>query len=368
MRWLNDYRMRLVQIGYVIGIVLCVGQNADADFTFGEPMNLGSTVNSPDKDSQGCISADGLTLFFVSDRPGNVGAVDIWVTTRPTQDDPWAEPVNLGPTVNSPGDDYAPYISADGLELYFHSEQPDGYGFTDIWVTTRETPNEPWTSPVKLGPPVNGGHFDNGPCITADCLELFFSSTRPGGLGDHDIWVARRATTEDPWGEPVNLGPKINSSSRDRLASVSSDELTLFFGSQRPGGHGSSDIWMTRRPTVSDDWEPPVNLGPPVNTEYGEDGPSISADGSTLYLNSTRPGGLGRSDLWQVPIIPIVDLNVDGIVDSGDMCIIVDHWGEDYPLCDIGPMPWGDGIVDVQDLIVLAEHLFEEIPSAEPVE
>jgi hypothetical protein len=60
-------------------------------------------------------------------------------------------------------------------------------------------------------------------------------------------------------------------------------------------------------------------------------------------------------------VIPIVDFNGDGIVDSADMCIMVEHWGEDYPLCDIGPTTWGDGIVDVQDLIVLTEHLFEEV-------
>jgi hypothetical protein len=66
--------------------------------------------------------------------------------------------------------------------------------------------------------------------------------------------------------------------------------------------------------------------------------------------------------MWQVSIEPVVDLNGDGIVDSTDMCIMVDdYWGTDEPLCDIGPMPWGDGIVDVQDLIVLAEHLFEEV-------
>jgi hypothetical protein len=73
----------------------------------------------------------------------------------------------------------------------------------------------------------------------------------------------------------------------------------------------------------------------------------------------------GGGDIYQAPIIPIVDLNGDGIVDSADLCIIVDNWGTDDPLCDIGPMPWGDGIVDVQDLIVLAEHLFEEIPPVE---
>ena len=68
-----------------------------------------------------------------------------------------------------------------------------------------------------------------------------------------------------------------------------------------------------------------------------------------------------------MPIRSVVDLNGDGIVDALDMCIIVDHWGTDEPLCDIGPMPWGDGIVDVQDLIVLAEHLFEEVPPVQKV-
>ncbi len=106
----------------------------------------------------------------------------------------------------------------------------------------------------------------------------------------------------------------------------------------------------------------PVNLGPTINSSSDDGAPSISDDGSTLFFTSTRPGGLGDWDLWQVAIEPIVDLNSDGIVDSADICIIIDHWSTDEPLCDVGPMPWGDGIVDVQDLIVLAEHLFEESP------
>ena len=74
---------------------------------------------------------------------------------------------------------------------------------------------------------------------------------------------------------------------------------------------------------------------------------------------------MGGWDLYQVSILPVVDLNNDGIVDAIDICMIVDAWGTDDPLCDVGPMPWGDGIVDVQDLIVVAEHLFEEFPPVE---
>jgi hypothetical protein len=89
---------------------------------------------------------------------------------------------------------------------------------------------------------------------------------------------------------------------------------------------------------------------------------SISADGLVLFFDSNAdwPGRVGIVDMWQAPILPIVDFNDDGIVDAADMCIMADYWGTNKPLCDIGPMPWGDGIVDVQDLIVLAKHLFEE--------
>ena len=113
-------------------------------------------------------------------------------------------------------------------------------------------------------------------------------------------------------------------------------------------------LYMTRRATLSDPWEIPVNLGQAINSSDHEESPSVSFDGITLLYDN-----YSSHDIWQSPIIPIIDFNGDGIVDSADMCILIDHWGENYSLCDIAPMPWGDGIVDVQDLIVLAEHVFE---------
>jgi hypothetical protein len=168
----------------------------------------------------------------------------------------------------------------------------------------------------------------------------------------------------------VNLGSTVNSSAIECAAEISSDSLLLFFSGDvgppyRPGGSGLSDIWMTKRETSErvpeGFWGIPVNLGPVVNSSSQEFGPVISREGDTLYFSSNRPGGSG-DDIYQASIIPIVDLNNDGIVDSADVVIMVDHWGTDNSLCDIGPMPWGDGVVDVQDLIVLAEHLFEEVP------
>ncbi len=359
--------------GMLTILVLALGLTAEvanADFVFGTPTNLGPPVNSAYAERGPSISADGLQLYFQdwpNPRPGGYGNVDLWVATRETKDDPWGEPVNLGPTVNSSVGEVLPAISADGLTLYFNDyvasgpHRPGGFGMSDLWVTTRKTKHDLWTEPVNLGPTVNSSVADRAPSISADDLSLFFHSNRPGGSGGYDIWVTTRDTIDDDWGTPVNLGPIVNSSTNDYLPDISADGLWLFFNSSRPGGYGQDDLWVTTRDTIDDDWGTPVNLGPTVNSSASDNSPNISADGSTLFFSSTRPGGEGSEDIWQAPIIPIVDFNGDGIVNAADMFIMVDHWGENYSLCDIGPTPLGDGIVDVQDLIILAEHLFEDV-------
>jgi Tol biopolymer transport system component len=370
MKWLKGVKMRLVLVGIVAAIAIGGGP-AKGDFTFGEPVNLGPLVNTSYDEVVGCFSADGLTMYLSSaDRPGTTLNWDIWVSTRDTIDDEWAAPVNLGSPVNIGWMEMIGSISSNGLQLYFHTweDRPGGYGDRDIWVASRETTEDSWGEPTNLGSPINSSFYDGAPNITPDGLELYFGSSRPGGYGSTDIWVSRRATINDSWAEPINLDPVVNSSASESFPCLSDDGRLLFFNEDaypiRPGGYGDSDIWMTRRANVSDPWGTPVNLGPIINSPNHDGQAVLSNDGSTLYFSSARSGGLGRntSDIYKAQIIPIVDFNGDGIVDSVDICILVDHWGTDNSLCDIGPMPWGDGIVDVQDLIILAEHLFEEAP------
>jgi phosphohistidine phosphatase SixA/Tol biopolymer transport system component len=333
---------------------------AMADFTFGEPTNLGLTANSENRDFGPTCSADGLSLYFDSNRPGGFGDKDIWVTTRPTTENLWGEPVNVGSIVNSSYSDSSPCITADGLSLFFDSDHPDGFGEHDIWVSMRVTINDPWGEPVNFGRSINTWYNETDVCISAYGTELYFSSNRPGGSGGADLWVARRSTAEDGWSAPVNLGPYFNTSFDDGGPCISADGLCLFF--QFYGAADDFDMWMSKRPNKEHPWCVPVNLGLAVNSSARDLQPEISSGGSTLYFTSDRPGGSGLHDLWQSSIEPVVDLNADGIVDAADMCIIVDHWGTDNSLCDIGPAPLGDGIVDVEDLVVLAEHLFEEVP------
>ncbi len=365
MKWLNDYRMRFVLVGFVAAMVLG-GGSVKADFTLGEPINLGSNINGPADDWGPSISPDGLSLFFGSGRTGGYGNMDIYMTTRLSTDDDWGVPVNLGPTVNSSSRDLEPDISADGLELYFESRRPGGSGLADIWVTKRATKDDDWGAPVNLGPLINTSDGDGEPSISLDGLELYFVTDSGGFGGDSDLFVSTRENSSTDWGIPVILA-QVNPPGGEWCPNISADGRVLVFGvSQSYTSQG--DIWMAIRNTVSGDWKPPVKLKSPINSSSDELSADISGDGRTLYFESSRPGGFGGYDIWQAPIIPIVDFNGDGIVDSADMCIMVDNWGTDNPLCDIGPMPWGDGIVDVEDLKVLAEHLFEEFPPVEPIQ
>jgi hypothetical protein len=108
-----------------------------ADGTFG-PAVLVPELSSPYRDTHPTIRRDGLEIFLSSNRPGSLGLIDLWVSTRPTTHDSWSTPVNLGPTINTLSQDRAPYLSDDGQTLLFTSDRPGGFGSDDIYMITRE--------------------------------------------------------------------------------------------------------------------------------------------------------------------------------------------------------------------------------------
>lgn len=339
---------------------ICVAPTAKADFTFGEPVNLKSVIPviDPAHESVNCFTSEGLEMYIGSDRHGGSGGWDLWVLRRASTSDDWDPPENLGPTINSAKDDAMPSISANGLTLCFNSNRSGGYGGYDIWIATRATKDDPWGPAVNLGPKVNSASSDADPWITADGLELYFNSWRPGGIGDADLYVTHRETLNAPWTDALNLGPAVNSAYGDGIAYVSPDRLQLFFSgisycTIRPGGYGGADLWMARRSSPFDPWPAPVNLGRKANSTSHDFLPRVSPDGRTLYFCREHDG---TYDNWQAAILPIVDFNGDESVDLQDLVVLIEHWDLDETLCDIGPMPWGDGKVDIEDLKVFLAY------------
>lgn len=273
---------------------------AHANWIFATPINLGEVVNSSYQDSTPSISTDGLTLYFFSDRPGGVGGWDIWVTSRPSLGAPWSDATNLGAPVNTNQSDASPSISSDGLSLYFER----GIDSRDIWTATRLSLNDPWNVPVSLGSIVNSDELDTDPEISPDRLSLLFDSDRPGGFGSRDIWMTTRNSTADAWETPSNLGDTINGAGLDAGASISGDGLTLFFMSDRESPGGNFDLFVSTRPTLSDDWTVPTKLLFPIDVDLTNSAPNISFDGHTLYFVSNRPGGNGSLDIWYAQLIP----------------------------------------------------------------
>lgn len=358
--------MRMEQIrrmAMVVGLTIpmtWIGP-ARGDFYCGVPTKV-ANVNDGFSHLGGSISTDGLSFYFASQRAGNYGEnFDVCVATRATPQDAWGTPRNLGATINGTSFDHTANISPDNLTLLFSSDRPGGSGGMDMWMTTRASVDSPWGAPVNLGPTVNSSGWDLSPRISADGLTLYFHSTRSGGYGNEDIWTSTRASKTDPWGTPVNLGPVVNTGFNDGEAVVSPDGLAMFFSSDRLGGVGNYDLWMTTRRTTDSPWTTPVNLGPTVNSANIEWCGSISADGSTLYFCCDQPSTWGPCSLYQTTLTPMPDFNGDGMVDGEEVRMMVENWGSDEPLCDIGPMPYGDGVVDVHDLRVLSEYVSKEV-------
>src|SRR6266496_5074939 len=138
----------------------------DREFRFGQPTNL-TSLNSAAYEDASSITADGLTLFFDSNRPDGMGLTDIWMSTRPATSSPWGPTVNLGAPINTESYESDPRISPDGLTLYFGSDRSGGVGSADIWVATRPTTSDPFALPVNLGSAVNSTSEDFGPWVSA---------------------------------------------------------------------------------------------------------------------------------------------------------------------------------------------------------
>jgi Tol biopolymer transport system component len=263
------------------------------------PVNLGPVINSSFDENAPTLSKNGLSLYFQSNKSGGLGGADIYVSQRNSVDEPWGVPINITP-VNSTVEDAAPNLSRDGHWLFFMSMRTPSLGGFDLWVSYREHVHNDldWQPPVNLGPILNSTSFDQSPFFfdndDAGLPQLFFSRTIQGF---NHFFVSNRLP--DGTFTPPTLVTELNSSGNDRGISVRSDGLEVFLMSTRSGGFGLQDLWTATRHSATDPWSTPVSLGPLVNSTAGDLNPYIASDRETLYFNSNRLGsGFGGQDLY----------------------------------------------------------------------
>ena len=278
-----------------------------ANSEWSEPVNLGPVVNSPFIDTGAELSPDELSLYFNSDRPGGLGGPDIWVSRRACRDCPWEAPVNVGPNINSRLTDGTPAFSPDGHLLFFSSRRAGGQGGEDIWVSRRTHTDDDlgWEPPVNLGPGINTPSNETSPAFLAGRgvrghHTLYFVRWATA-LTEFDIYQASVTRNGESLGPAVPVTELNHPSFLDGDPTIRADGRELMFWSTRPGGVGDLDIWVATRCSVRDPWSPPQPLGPPVNTSFGgEFVPALSRDGRTLVFtgNMLRGGSFGRQDLW----------------------------------------------------------------------
>ncbi|MFK8009152.1 MAG: OmpA family protein [Saprospiraceae bacterium] len=242
-----------------------------------EPKSLGKNINTPNPEYLPSLTADGKQLIYTARL---YGQEDFIMSTK--KDGVWQKGIPLS-GVNTEQNEGAQSISADGKFLVFTAcNRKDGYGSCDLYYS--EIRDGRWTPAANIGSPINSRGWESQPSISADGRAIYFTSNRKGGQGGKDIWISYRQK-DGKWGIPQNLGNIINSPYDEQSPFIHADNQTLYFMSDGHPGMGGHDLFFARKKDAKE-WFTPKNLGYPINTEAGEGALVLSLDGKTGYFAS----------------------------------------------------------------------------------
>ena len=293
-------------IGLVIVVVLaafCAGAGEAQAIPAGQYLGQAPPGFAPEVFAPGIISLPGRYEWGLTFSPGldecvfgtttsAWGALNLWYMQMGS-DSAWTDPVPAPFQGN--GDACFPFYSSDGAEIYFVSTRPN-YSPARIWRSSRDGAG--WGAPEALEEPVYSGAGEWGSSLTDDGT-LYFSSERAGGIGAADLY----RTVPLPGGGITveNLGATVNSAQNDGSACIARDGSYLLFESNRPGGWGQADLYIT----FNEDgvWTEPRNLGPGINTSWIEDAPFVSPDGKYLFFNRRRAWVTStQTEIWWIDL------------------------------------------------------------------
>jgi outer membrane protein OmpA-like peptidoglycan-associated protein/Tfp pilus assembly protein PilF len=229
-----------------------------------------------------------MMIFTARNLTGHDNDENIYVSYRKEED--WTAPVSISANINTAQNEGTCSISADGRTLVFTSCQGrQSFGSCDLFVSYR-IGNE-WVEPINMGPKINTYSWESQPSLSADGRTLYFVSDRRGGYGRRDIWMSKLGE-DGQWGTPTNLGSTINTPDDDLSPFVHANGTTLFFSSQGHLGLGGYDLFFSDM--KSGNWSRPENLGYPINTHEDQVSLFVTADGKKAYYSLEKGDGERR--------------------------------------------------------------------------
>lgn len=263
--------------------------------------NMGEQINSEFAEHSPVISADNQVLVYTARRPDSRGAdekahfydEDIYVSHN--ENGTWTKGENIGLPINSKGHDATISMTADGKTLYIYRHKKDG----GLYKTDFDEEAKKWKEPKAIQKPLNSSYYEASICQSADSNILFFTSNRPGGMGGLDIYMSKKIGKND-WSEPKNLGAPINSAFDEDAPYFHPDGRTFYFSSNRGNSIGGYDVFVSEFDSTSENFLEPLNMGPPINTPDDEIYFVLSGDGLHGYYASGKEGGSGEKDIYEV--------------------------------------------------------------------
>lgn len=294
------YEDAVLSLEYCKNGIVLIQKHVKADI-----INVGPPINTEEMEYVPVITADESVLIYTYVGKNSLGGKisddgdeepyyheDVYMSVR-KPDSSWSEPAGIV-SINTKGNDAAIAISPDGQTLFTFSSTDADKG--DIYHSKLE--GSEWSKPERLNSNINTQYWEGSCSLSADGRYLYFASERPGGLGKRDIWVSEKINGD--WGPPVNLGPKINTKYDEDAPFIHPDGITLFFSSKGHLSIGGYDIMYSIK--KDNEWIDPKSMGVPLNTTEDDRYYVINAKGDKGFFSSNRgnAGGRGKQDIYMV--------------------------------------------------------------------
>lgn len=253
--------------------------------------NMGENINSQALEYFPSLTIDGSKMIYTRRENSDE---DFYVSDF--LNGQWSKALPIAGKINTNFNEGAQNISQDGDWLIFTGcNYPEGRGSCDLYISFR-TKRGGWTEPENLPGAVNTEFWESSPSLSPDKKDLYFSSNRTGGYGGADIWVSHRLAG-NRWSNPENLGSSINTGADEGSPFIHADNQTLYFNSSGQPGYGNTDLFLSRK-TATGEWQKPENLGYPINTIDDEGSLIVASDGKTSYYASDGADTKGGLDIY----------------------------------------------------------------------